>query len=174
MSFSITLDRNADIHIEGRVRINVDPPPDPQACVLVKLTARLDRFITSHTGATRIMYTLPADKQVLLQVEYVDKNDNPASVDGAVEWSSSDEEIAKVNPFTVAPHAGAAPSNVPLNGVVMLVPGTKLGTCQITVKADADLGEGVRELVTLLDVNVVGGEAVKGTITPAGEQVAVP
>jgi hypothetical protein len=27
----------------------------------------------------------------------------------------------------------------------------------------------VRELVTLLDVTVVGGEAVAGTITPVGE-----
>ena len=42
------------------------------------------------------------------------------------------------------------------------------GTAQITATADADLGEGVRELITLLDVNVVAGEAVAGTISVVG------
>ena len=59
-------------------------------------------------------------------------------------------------------------------GAVMLKPGDQIGDCQISCKADADMGEGVRELVTLLDVTVVGGEAVAGTITPVGEAKAKP
>jgi hypothetical protein len=35
--------------------------------------------------------------------------------------------------------------------------------------ADADLGDGVRELNTLLDVTLVAGEAVTGTINVVGD-----
>ena len=110
-------------------------------------------------------YTLPADKQVQLKISYKDKNGNPASIDGAVTWESSDTGIARLEPV-------ASPQ--PDNATVMLVPGTQIGNCQVSAKADADLGSGVRELVTLLDVTVVGGEAVTGTIEPVGEAVPVP
>lgn len=112
-------------------------------------------------------YKLPADKIVGLAISYVDANGNPAVIDGAVTWESSDDEIATI--------AGVE-SNPPdeTNSHVMLVPGTKVGQCQISAKADADLGQGVRELITLLDVEVVGGEAVAGTITPEGEPQPKP
>lgn len=115
-------------------------------------------------------YTLPSDKVVKLQIAYVDANGNPARVDGPVVWDSSDEDIAHIDPFTVQP----VPDGLPDNGVVMLVPGTKTGNCQISATADADLGDGVRNLVTLMDVSVVGGEAVAGTITPVGEPTPKP
>jgi hypothetical protein len=38
-----------------------------------------------------------------------------------------------------------------------------------TATADADLGEGVSEIVCTMDVEVVAGTAVVGTITPTGE-----
>jgi hypothetical protein len=110
-------------------------------------------------------YTLPSDKQVRLQIQYVDANNNPAVVDGLVSWESSDEEIAAVEVLEATPQD----ETIPEGGVVMLVPGTKVGNAQVSAKADADLGEGMRELVTLLDITVVGGEAVAGTITPVGE-----
>lgn len=103
-------------------------------------------------------YTLPADKMVELSISYKDANGNPASIDGAVEWDSSDAEVARVDPLQATPTDD--------NSHVILVPGTKVGNCQISAKADADQGDGVRELVTLLDVTVVGGEAVTGTIEP--------
>ena len=109
-------------------------------------------------------YTLPADKMVELQIAYTDANGNPATVDGAVAWESSDPNIATVEALTAQPKEG-----LPEGGVARLVPGAQVGNCQITAKADADLGEGARELVTLLDVTVVGGEAVAGVITPTGE-----
>ena len=108
------------------------------------------------------MYTLPVDKQVTMKVSYVDAHGNPAKVDGDVEWTSSDDTIAKVVP-------GAAMS---FKATVQAA--GKVGTAQITVSADADLGAGVKELVTLMDVTTVAGEAVAGTITPTGAPTPVP
>jgi hypothetical protein len=153
-ALSFTLDRSVDILIDARIRVVV-PPADLQ----VRLTTRCGGITTTHTGATKMAYTLPSDKMVELSIAYVDANGNAASVDGAVAWDSSDEGIAAIEP--VAPDGST----------VMLVPGTKIGNCQVSAKADADLGAGVRELITLLDVTVVGGEAVAGVITPSGSQV---
>jgi hypothetical protein len=44
----------------------------------------------------------------------------------------------------------------------------------MTAYADADLGERVRELATTMDVTVMAGEAVAGTITPVGEPEPIP
>jgi len=167
---SISLDRNAEIQIAATIKIIASAEPTPAALPLVRLTTIAGGITTTHTGATKIMYTLPADKQVQLQVQYVDANGNPAKVDGAVSWVSSDENIAKCEPIT----AQQVDANTPEGGVVMLVPGAQVGNCQISASADADLGGGVRELVTLLDVTVVGGEAVAGTITPVGEATPKP
>jgi len=164
MGFSISLDRNAEIHVDARIKVTVDPPE--AAGPVVKLSATAGGITSTHTGATHMSYTLPADKQVRLQIAYIDANNNPATVDGAVSWVSSDENIARCEPVTVQP----VDANTPEGGIVMLVPGDQVGNCQISAKADADLGDGVRELVTMLDVTVVGGEAVSGTITPVGEQ----
>jgi hypothetical protein len=111
-------------------------------------------------------YTLAADKKVELQISYVDANGNPAVVDGAVTWESSNPDIATIEPSATPPGPGVA-------AVVWLTPGTDVGNVQVAARADADLGSGVREIVTPLDVTVVGGEAVAGTITPVGEPVPV-
>lgn len=113
-------------------------------------------------------FTLPADKQARLQIQYVDANNNPARVDGTVSWDSSDEDVARVEPLA------ATPQDVPEGGAVMLIPGSKVGACQVSARADADLGSGVRDIVTLFDVEVVGGEAVAGTISPVGELIPKP
>lgn len=157
--FPITFDR--DVEITAKIRVDVDPKGKKQH-LIARVTATCDRFVTTFTGGTGIMYTLPADKMVDLQISYVDKNGNPAAIDGNVTWDSSDEEIA----FTE--------SADPTGATVTLKPGPKIGNCQITATADADLGEGVRTLVTPFDVTVVGGEAVAGTIAPTGEQQPLP
>lgn len=147
----------SELLINALVRITV-----PQAAGKVKLFATYGGITSIYTGATDMAYTLPADKQVQLQIAYVDANGNPATVDGAVVWDTSDASVAHVD------------SVDPDGMLVMLVPGTKIGNAQVSARADADLGSGVRELVTLLDVTVVGGEAVAGTITPVGEPEPLP
>lgn len=126
-------------------------------------------FVTLCYGAFTITargndmaYTLAVDMQVHAQVSYVDAGGNPAKVDGDVRWNSSDDSIATVT----VDSADSAKALVRTAG--------KVGQVQITATADADLGEGVRPLVTPMDVEVVAGEAVSGTITPVGSAEPIP
>jgi hypothetical protein len=104
-----------------------------------------------------VMYTLPADHLVNMQVAYTDAKGNPATVDSDVTWASSDEAILTV---TVDPGDSTIARAIPVGGV---------GQVQITATCDADIGAGVRELITTADISVVGGEAVAGSIQPLGE-----
>jgi hypothetical protein len=108
----------------------------------------------------RMAYNLPNGMQVGVTVAYVDQAGNPAVVDGAVTWTSSDDMIASVSATG--------------NTSATIMAGADLGVAQITANADADLGSGVRSLLTLMDVTVVAGEAVSGTITPDGPPVPIP
>ena len=101
-------------------------------------------------------YTLPSRMQVHAQVAYVDAAGNPAVVDGDVTWASSNDLIVAVTTNT------ADTTKVLIAGVGLA------GQAQVTATADADLGDGVRTLVTTMDVEVIAGEAVAGTITPVG------
>jgi hypothetical protein len=117
----------------------------------------------SHQGfiirieGDHVMYVLPVDHQVTMEVSYVDASGNPVKVDGAVAWVSSDPAIAGV----VVDAEDSA--------ICSVVPNGPVGQVQITATADADLGAGVRSLVTVADIEVVAGEAVAGTIQPLGE-----
>lgn len=105
----------------------------------------------------RIMYTLPVDHVVKMRVEYFDAAGNPAKVDGAVSWESSNPDVAQVQ-------VDAQDSQV-----CTVTPVAQLGQVQVTASADADIGAGMREVITTADIEVVAGEAVIGTISPVGE-----
>jgi hypothetical protein len=120
------------------------------------LTIKYQQFVITLEG-DHVMYTLPADHLVNMQVSYTDAKGNPATIDGAVAWQSSDANIITV---TVDPQDSTICRAIPVGGV---------GQVQITATADADLGEGVRALITTCDIEVVGGEAVAGSIQPKGE-----
>lgn len=98
------------------------------------------------------MFTLPDDKTASAAVAYVDAKGNPAKVDGVPAWSSSDPAILDV----VAAADGMSATVTPVG---------PLGTAQVKIEADADLGAGVTTIITLADVEVVGGEAVAGNVT---------
>jgi Bacterial Ig-like domain (group 2) len=124
------------------------------------LIIRFDNFAITLEG-DHVMYNLPADHTVQMQVVYVDSKGNPATIDNAVVWDSSDVSIVSVQ-------ADAADSTK-----VKVTP-VAVGQAQVTATVDADIGEGVRELKTLADINVVGGEAVAGMIAPVGEAEPMP
>jgi|SRR5215475_4748936 len=115
------------------------------------------RDFTVTARGTDMAFTLPVDNATKVHVAYVDAHGNPAKVDGDVTWGSSDPTILEVAVDT------ADSSNATVQAL------GKVGGAQVTATADADLGAGVRELVTLMAVDVVAGEAVAGTISPVGD-----
>jgi len=130
---------------------------DDQSGVVV--ATRFDNFIATTKTKGNIMYTLPVDKKVGVQISYVDSKGNPAKVDGDVRWEESDKSIFlfEVDPNSTQQMAGT------------IQPQGALGQAQLKAMADADLGEGVKPLITLFDLEIVGGEAVAGVITPVGD-----
>jgi len=126
--------------------------------VYAVVTLYYRNFTITARGAN-MAYTLPVDYGVKVQVAYVDGHGNPAMVDGPVQWASSDTTIAEV----LADTGDSQNALVQAKGVV--------GQVQISVTADADLGVGVRNIVTLMDVSVIAGEAVAGTISPVGDAI---
>lgn len=127
-----------------------------QAAGKQTITITLGKFIIKTEGQ-HVMYTLPVGMQVQMQVGYVDAGGNPATVDGDVTWASSDDAVATVD-------VDDADSTI-----VTVVPVGPAGQVQITATADADLGTGVRTLITVADIEIVAGEAIAGTISPVGE-----
>jgi hypothetical protein len=123
------------------------------------ITVQFEQFTITAKGD--IMYTLPVDHRVLMQVAYTDAKGNPATIDGDVTWESSDASIIAVD---VDPTDSTICAAVPVGTI---------GQAQITATCDADLGDGVRELITLCDIEVVGGEAVTGSIQPLGEPAPI-
>jgi hypothetical protein len=149
------------LEIAGQFKVLMRQIAD-QVPVTTRITLKYDGFIltVSATG-DRMAYTLPVDHEVEVQVAYVDAKGNPAPVDGDPVWSSSDAAIITVTADTT--NAMQA----------MVTPVGPIGTAQVKVEADADLGAGVTSLVTLMDVTIVAGQAVAGTITPVGAATPV-
>jgi hypothetical protein len=152
MTNSLTLTLGGSVELVLR-----QPPPDIE-CVI---ETRYEGFTARGKGFS-MAYTLPADKMITVRVDYVDAQGHPAVVDGDVSWDSSAPEVATA---TVDPGD---------SHLCTIVPGTTLGTTQVSAHADADLGSGVRALVTTLDVTTVAGEAVAGTISPVGDPQPLP
>ena len=97
---------------------------------------------------------LTDEQKVSLSIQPVTSAGNPAKVDGVPVWSVSDETVLTL---TVAEDGLSA---------VATVTGT-LGASQVSVKADADLGEGIKEIAAVLDVSVVASQAASLSITTA-------
>ena len=90
--------------------------------------------------------TLTSVQQSKLSISAVDAKGNPAPVENVV-YETSDLQIIVV---------GVNPNDE----TKAVVAARTVGTAQVTVTADADIGEGVKELMGLLDVEVVAAEAV--------------
>jgi hypothetical protein len=156
---AVPQDNVIQLQIGGALDLNLHLAP-PAETGYVLITAHYGTFsVTSE--ASKVAYTLSAGNKIGLQTKYVDKNGNPAVVDGDITWTSSDDALCAV-----------AVDTTDSNKCLLSAPGS-VGDAQVTAKADADLGDGVREIVLLLDVHVVAGEAVGGTIEPIGAQAPI-
>lgn len=89
----------------------------------------------------KVTQTLP------LSIKPVDAKGNPATVDGAPQWSVSDPTLATITPAADGLSA-------------VLVPLGPLGSLAVQVSADGDLGEGVKTIVGTAAVDLIGGDAV--------------
>jgi hypothetical protein len=88
---------------------------------------------------------LKANQQAPLAVRFEDAEGNPARVDGVPVWGVSSPNVGEL---VVAPDGLSA----------NLLAGSPT-TGQVNVRADADLGTGVKEITGVLDVEVLAGEA---------------
>jgi hypothetical protein len=149
------VDQNVNLNISfgSPLEIVLASEPGPSISSVLEITYR---GFTIIVEGDYIVYTLPADHEVKMQVAYVDAGGNPAKVDGDVQWMSSDESLATV---------AVDPSD---STIVTVTPVGPVGQVQVTARADADLGAGVKALVTTSDITIEAGEAVTGTISPVG------
>jgi hypothetical protein len=98
------------------------------------------------------MIILLATQEVDLAIQPKDKKGNPAQIDGVPVWSSSNVDVVALTPAA--------------DGLSCVAKAGLIGTAQVSVTADADLGAGVKPITGLLDVNVAAGEAYSmGVIT---------
>lgn len=125
-------------------------PPRPKPNFLVYL--RFGTYSVTFEG-NHMASDLPDDKTASATVTPLDAKGNPAQVEaGSAVWTSSDESVATVV---------ADPTNE-LGATV--TPVGPLGSAQIKMECDADLGAGVQSIAFLGDINVIAGQAVGGTI----------
>lgn len=143
--------------ISGKIIIDIEPDEEKKPGFLWTLKWNNGTIVQYPT-----MLALPNDQFVTASIQPVDAKGNPAKVDGIPAWSSSSPSIANV-------------TNISADGLSAdVVPGDQLGTCQINVQADADLGEGVNHITGVLDVQTVAGSAVGFTISTSAPQPLPP
>jgi hypothetical protein len=134
------------------------PAPKPERAVAV----RFSLFGVVDPGVNLItlepeglqMLKLTSVQAQALEFKALDKKRNPAKVDGAPVWTSSNEAVATVEQSE--------------DGLTAVVKAVGPGTAQVNSTADADLGEGVRQLIGVLDVEVAAAEAVTIEIGTVG------
>jgi hypothetical protein len=134
---------------ERWICINEPPPVIPQ--LGVRWTISTDAIVVK--GDKHMAVTIKDTEKFSVAISVVDAKGNPAVIDGVPAWSVSD-------PAGLALVAAADG----LSAVITAV--GPLGSFQATVEVDADLGVGVKALIGILDVEVVGSEAVAITFLP--------
>lgn len=121
-------------------------PPAPR---IVFWKAVFDKTTTVKGDLTMLLIT--DSQEVDLAIKPVTKKGHPAQIDGVPVWSTSDPTIVALV--------------VAADGLSCIATATEnLGTVQISVTADADLGEGIQNLTGILDLEVIGGAAATMTI----------
>ena len=92
---------------------------------------------------------LTDEQKVALALDIRTAAGNPASVDGAPEWSSSGPITLEIAPDGLSAEA---------------ITDGPLGMAQVSVRADADLGAGVQNITGILDIEVVAAQAASLSI----------
>lgn len=107
-----------------------------------------------HFGVPLVATQLTDSQQMDVTPAFADKKGNPAKVeDGSIQWMTDNPNL-----LALTPSADGKTCTVVAVG--------PLGTATVTMKADADLGAGVSELVGTLEVEVTAGTATVVTLNP--------
>lgn len=93
------------------------------------------------------MFLLSNAQKVTIQIEPLDQYEKPARIDGVPQWNNSDPTIGEL-----VPSADGLTASFTTAG--------PLGLTQISCSADADLGEGIRTITAVDDIQVEASEAV--------------
>lgn len=104
---------------------------------------------------TILMATMTDSQQVTLTPRFEDKKKNPARVDGVPEWFTDNTDVLALTPAADGLSCVVAAVG-PLTGDG--VPAT------VTMKADADLGQGVTDIISTTEFEITGGQAVTVTM----------
>lgn len=99
---------------------------------------------------------LKVTQKAKISISIKDKHGNEAKVDGLPLWSLS-SDLAEM---TVAADGMSAE----------LAPKGTVGACLVQVKCDADLGEGVKEILGELNLDLLAGDAE--SVSLSGEVIA--
>jgi hypothetical protein len=97
--------------------------------------------------------TLTATQFSKLSIAPKDRKGNPAKLDGVPEWATDNSEI-----LTITPSADGLSCDVTAVGMI--------GTANVQVTGDADVGSGVTPIIGTLEVEVIAGNAITVDIDP--------
>jgi hypothetical protein len=89
---------------------------------------------------------LPVDKKLKVSIAIKDKFNNLAKVDGMPQWALSSADLGAL----AVSEDGMSAEFQPVGAI---------GALKVQVKADADLGEGVKEILGELEIELLAGEA---------------
>lgn len=144
LDIHITIDRKQKVRMVprlGRIVERVGPTPAPiQASPICK-------------GHELMAFTMTATQQVEVTVEFKDAKGNPATVDGTPVWQTDNPSI-----LGLTPSADGKTCTVVATGMI--------GTANVQVTADADLGPDVKQIIGTLEVEITPGQAQMVSITP--------
>lgn len=98
-------------------------------------------------------FEMTATQKVLVSVAFTDVKGNPARVDGVPEWATDNSDV-----LSIVPAADGLSCEVLAVGVV--------GTGNVQVRADADMGVGVVPVIGILEVSITAGPASVVALTP--------
>jgi hypothetical protein len=107
--------------------------------------------VGDHEPESELIMILTDSQKVTLRIDPRNKRGNPAPLDGPAQWSSTDPSVINVQPSA--------------DGLSCVAIAGQAGTCQVEVVADADLGDGARELRGTIAFEVHAGEAISLGVT---------
>lgn len=145
----------AQLQVAAETLESINATVNPDQVIKISFYTMIDNQLTKVEDMQ-----LHLGKQRTLSLSIKDAGGNDAQVqEGSIVWSVTDGALAVVTPAADGMSA-------------VVVPVGPLGSLQVEVSADADLGEGVKTVSGFIEVDILAGEAVSLNIA-AGEEVDI-